>query len=203
MRTWTALAAATALAAGVAGCNNNNATPTTTQGGYTETQVRAPLTGSVPALTVTSSAFSNGGAIPTNEGQNGCGGTNVSPDLTWSGAPAATKSFVITEFDPDAPTGSGFWHWVLYNIPPTTTSIAAGAGTNPPSGTSGLTDYGSLGYGGPCPPVGDGPHHYHFTVSALDTMLSGMPANSTGAYVVFNMGGHVLAQGTYLGTYAR
>ncbi len=203
MRTLTALTAVAALL-GAASCNNNS-TPLTTQtsSGYVETLVRAPLTGSVPALTVTSTAFTNGGVIPAAEGQNGCGGTNVSPDLSWSGAPATTKSFVVTEFDPDAPTGSGFWHWVLYNIPPATTSIALGAGTNPPSGTSGLSDYGSLGYGGPCPPVGDGPHHYHFTVSALDTMLTGMPANSTGAYVLFNMGGHVIAQGTYLGTYAR
>jgi hypothetical protein len=91
----------------------------------------------------------------------------------------------------------------LYNIGPTTTTIALGAGTAPPSGTSGLNDYGALGYGGPCPPVGDGAQHYHFTISALDVALSGMPANTTGAYLTFNMRGHIIAQGTYLGLFAR
>jgi Raf kinase inhibitor-like YbhB/YbcL family protein len=201
MRTASIFTAALALA--VAGCNNGaplaspvvSSTPTVT--------LRAPGTGAVLALSVTSTAFANNSVMPANEAQTGCGtGTNVSPDLTWSGAPAATKSFVITTFDPDAPTGTGFWHWVLYNIPPTVTSIARGAGTAPPSGTSGLSDYGSLGYGGPCPPAGDGTHHYTFTVSALDTLLTGMPANTTGAFLTFNMRGHIIAQGTYLGLFS-
>ena len=86
---------------------------------------------------------------------------------------------------------------------PTTTTLALGVGANPPSGTSGLNDYGALGYGGPCPPVGDGAHHYHFTVSALDTVLNGMPVNATGAFITFNARGHIIAQGTYLGLFAR
>jgi len=204
MRVWTSLVAVFALVV-AAGCHNGKSTPsaTATTSTYATVAVRAPLFGTPATMTVTSNAFANGATIPVPEGQNGCGGTNVSPDLSWSGAPAGTQSFVITEFDPDAPTGSGFWHWVLYNIPPTTTSIALGAGTNPPVGTSGLNDYGALGYGGPCPPVGDGPHHYHITVSALSTMLTNMPANATGAYVTFNMDGNVIGQGTYLGLYAR
>jgi Raf kinase inhibitor-like YbhB/YbcL family protein len=137
------------------------------------------------------------------EAFDGCGGTNQSPAISWSGAPAATKSFVLTEFDPDAPTGVGFWHWTLFNIPPTVTSIAAGTGTAPAAGTSGLNDYGGIGYGGPCPPPGDGAHHYHFTVSALDEMLTGMPADTTGAYLTFNMRGHIIAQGSYVGTYSQ
>ncbi len=205
MRSWMSLTVAAALLA-AAGCNSNStSTPSSTATTSTNptVSVRAPLFGTPASMTVTSTAFANGATIPSPEAQNGCGGTNVSPDLAWSGAPAGTKSFVITEFDPDAPTGSGFWHWVLYNIPPTTTSIALGAGTNPPVGTSGLNDYGALGYGGPCPPVGDGAHHYHITVSALSIMLTGMPANATGAYVTFNMDGNVIGQGTYLGLFSR
>jgi Raf kinase inhibitor-like YbhB/YbcL family protein len=167
------------------------ATPTVT--------LRAPGTGTVAKLTVTSSTFANGATMPTAEALRGCGGSNVSPDLAWTGAPTKTRSFVITAFDSDAPTGVGFWHWLLFNIPRAVTSVAVGAGTSPPSGTSGLNDYGSFGYGGPCPPTGDGAHHYHFTVSALDTVLSSTPASTTGAYLTFNMRGHILAQGTYLG----
>lgn len=199
-----ACGATIALSASATGCNSSTtaaappvaaATPTVT--------LRAPGTGTVQALTVTSAAFANGATMPASTALTACGGSNVSPDLAWSGAPAATQSYVVTEFDPDAPTGVGFWHWLLYNIPATVTSLAAGAGTAPPSGTSGLSDYGTLGYGGPCPPAGDGPHHYHFTVSALDTVLSGLPASTTGAYLTFNMRGHIIAQGTYTGLYSR
>jgi hypothetical protein len=204
MRSFIALAVTAALVV-ASGCNNNSTPITNPQVTTTQTvTLRAPNTGTPASMTVTTTAFTNGGTIPAKYAQLGCGAgaANTSPDLTWSGAPAATKSFVITIFDPDAPTGVGFWHWLLFNVPPTTTSLAAGAGTNPPVGTSGLNDYGALGYGGPCPPTGDGAHHYHVIVSALDTMLSNMPANTTGAYLTFNMNGHVLAQGTYLGTYS-
>ena len=194
---------AAAAVAGAAVCSNppipaapaSSATPTVT--------LRAPGTVTAAALTVTSTAFANGATMPTAEAFGGCGGSNVSPDLAWTGAPANVRSFVITAFDPDAPTGVGFWHWLLFNIPGNVTSIAAGAGTSPPSGTSGLNDYGSIGYGGPCPPAGDGPHHYRFIVSALDTVLSAMPTPTTGAYLTFNMRGHIIAQGTYMGLYSR
>lgn len=202
MRTWTAFATAAAVVV-AAGCNGNNAVTVAPVSATPTVVVRAPGTGNVATLTVTSTAFANGAVMPTQEAQVGCGGSNISPDLAWSGAPAGTQSFAITEFDPDAPTGSGFWHWVYFNIPPNVTSIAGGAGTNPPSGTSGLSDYGTLGYGGPCPPVGDGNHHYTFTVYALDTILTGMPPNTTGAFLVFNMGGHIIAQGKYLGLFSR
>src|SRR5215211_2435737 len=100
----------------------------------------------------------------------GCSGANHSPALSWSGAPAGTKSFAVTAYDPDAPTGSGWWHWVMYNIPASATGLAAGAGNgrNAPSGSQqGMTDFGTKGYGGPCPPVGSKPHHYQFKVFAL------------------------------------
>ncbi|MEA2688795.1 MAG: hypothetical protein QOD51_1402 [Candidatus Eremiobacteraeota bacterium] len=197
--------AAAALLSAVA-CNGSTSTPIGTNPIVSATPtvtLRAPGTATVPALTVTSTSFANGTAMPAAEALAGCGGTNVSPQLSWSGAPAGTQSFVITEFDPDAPTGVGFWHWTLYNIPSTVTSIAGGAGTNAPSGTAGLNDYGALGYGGPCPPVGDGNHRYFITVSALDTVLTGMPSPTTGAYLTFNMRGHIIAQGTYLGLFAR
>jgi Raf kinase inhibitor-like YbhB/YbcL family protein len=94
-----------------------------------------------------------------------CTGSNISPALQWHGAPPAAKSFALTVYDPDAPTGSGWWHWVTYNIPAATTQLGAGAGDPAkalmPSGSvQGNTDFGVPGYGGPCPPQGDKPHHY-------------------------------------------
>jgi Raf kinase inhibitor-like YbhB/YbcL family protein len=204
-RPWLLILVGTVLV-GAAACNGSSpviSTSTPAPAATPTVVLRAPGTGTVPALTVTSAAFANGGTIPTIEAAAACGGTNTSPDLTWTGAPATAKSFVITEFDPDAPTGVGFWHWILYNIPTTTTTIAAGAGVAPPVGTSGLNDYGAVGYGGPCPPTGDGNHHYIITVSALDLVLTGMPSPTTGAYLTFNMRGHIVAQGTYVGLFSK
>lgn len=203
MRIWLSIGALAVAVVVAAGCNSKNNGVTPTSAGTPTVTLRAPDSGGFPLLTVSSTQFANGTLMPSGDAQSGCGGSNQSPDLAWSGAPAATKSFVLTMFDPDAPTGVGFWHWVWFNIPPTTTSIALGAGTSPSTGTSGLSDYGSFGYGGPCPPVGDGAHHYHIVVSALDTMLTGMPASTTGAYLTFNMRGHIIAQGSYIGLFAR
>lgn len=161
------------------------------------------LTGTVPPLTVTSTDFPSGGRMPVSAAFGPCGGTNRSPDLTWKGAPAGTKSFVITTFDPDAHAGAGFWHWILYNIPPNVTSIAAGAGANALFGVAGINDHGTIGYGGTCPPVGDRSHHYRFTVSALDSTLKAPPAPMTPAALTAAMRGHVIAQGTYVGLYSR
>ena len=101
-----------------------------------------------------------GGMLPDKFVFNafGCTGQNVSPALSWSGAPEGTKSFVVTEYDPDAPTGSGWWHWVMFNIPPNVTSLPEGAGTpgkEPAGAVQSLTDWGKPGYGGSCPPKGD------------------------------------------------
>ena len=136
----------------------------------------------------------------------GCTGQNISPALNWSNAPAGTKSFAVTAYDPDAPTGSGWWHWVMYNIPASVTSLPAGAenGRDAPRGSQqGRTDFGSKGYGGPCPPAGDKPHHYHFTVFALKVDKIDVPGDATAAYVGFNLNANKLATARVTGLYAR
>jgi Raf kinase inhibitor-like YbhB/YbcL family protein len=158
-------------------------------------------------LTLSSSVFSDGQTIPMSAvfDQFGCTGNNRSPDLAWSGAPAATKSFAVTMYDPDAPTTVGFVHWVLFDIPAGTTSLAEGAGSKNDAGvgaTQGFSDYGFSAYGGPCPPPGDPAHHYHLTVYALDLEKLGVDETTTYAKFRFIIRGHVLAQGEIVGLYA-
>src|SRR5579862_1258978 len=136
----------------------------------------------------------------------GCTGQNISPALEWSGVPAGTKSFAVTAYDPDAPTGSGWWHWVAYNIPASATKLAAGAGDPaknlmPAGAKQGNTDFGQPGYGGPCPPPGDKPHHYHFTVYALDLDKIDVPGNASPAMVGFNLHFHTLAKSEIVALY--
>ena len=166
---------------------------------YPTVSVRAPEPPRQPTtLTVTSETFAAAGAIPNVAAYGGCGGENQSPQLAWEGAPPETRSFAVTCFDPDAPTGSGYWHWTVCNIPASTTRLDAGAST----GTAGRNDYGASGYGGPCPPKGDGAHRYVFTVYALDVpSLDGIGADTSGASVIFTMRGHVLATGSITGTF--
>ena len=138
----------------------------------------------------------------------GCAGENISPPLEWNGAPEGARSFAVTMYDPDAPTGSGWWHWVVYNIPAGTTSLPAGAGDAtkgllPPGAVQGNTDFGTTGYGGPCPPVGDKPHHYHITVYALNVDKLDIPANATAAYVGFNLHSHTRAKAELVALYGR
>jgi Raf kinase inhibitor-like YbhB/YbcL family protein len=138
----------------------------------------------------------------------GCTGKNMSPELEWKGAPATAKSFAVTVYDPDAPTGSGWWHWVAYNIPATTKKLVAGAGaaastTMPAGAKQGNTDFGTPGYGGACPPEGDAPHHYIFTVYALDVASLDLPATATAAYVSFNLHAHTVAKATFTALYKR
>ena len=136
----------------------------------------------------------------------GCNGQNTSPALNWSNAPAGTKSFAVTAYDPDAPTGSGWWHWVMYNIPADATGLAAGAGNgrNAPRGSQeGRTDFGTKGYGGPCPPAGDKPHHYHFKVFALKVDKLDVPGDASAAMVGYNLNANKLATATLTGLYAR
>jgi Raf kinase inhibitor-like YbhB/YbcL family protein len=171
----------------------------------------APATAQTRAghFKLTSPDIKAGSRIATRHVFNGmgCTGENVSPTLQWSGAPAATKSFAVTVYDPDAPTGSGFWHWVVYNIPASTTSLPAGAGgangSLPGGATQGITDFGQPGYGGPCPPAGDKPHRYIFTVFALKVDHLDLPATATPAYVGFNLYGNMLAKTTFTARYAR
>ncbi|MGB5080324.1 MAG: YbhB/YbcL family Raf kinase inhibitor-like protein [Burkholderiales bacterium] len=126
-------------------------------------------------FTLTSPDIRGNGPISLEQVFNGfgCSGRNISPALEWSGAPAETRSFALLVHDPDAPTGgAGWWHWLVVNIPADTTGLAKNAGTaegsNLPAGSVQIaTDFGPPGWGGPCPPVGDKPHRYHFTVYAL------------------------------------
>src|SRR5262249_62034069 len=127
----------------------------------------------------------------------GCTGRNISPALQWSGAPAGTKSFAVTLYDPDAPTGSGWWHWVVFNIPASATSLPEGAGTAdgsklPEGAAQGRTDFGSPGFGGACPPPGDKPHRYIFTAFALKTDKIDVPADATPALAGFTIHSHAL-----------
>lgn len=157
-------------------------------------------------LRVSSASFRDGGLIPMDHVFTGCGGKNVAPQLAWSGAPDGTKSYAITCFDPDAPTGSGYWHWLAFNISPDVTSLEAGDGNakSPGGGKAGYNDFSQSTYCGPCPPKGDGEHHYTFTVYALDVdKVEGIDARTTGATVVFNLRGHVLAQGAITGRFGH
>lgn len=162
--------------------------------------VRAPDAAKLPStISVQSESIQEGATIDKEFVYTGCGGRNRSPQLSWSGAPAGTKSFVVTCYDPDAPTGCGYWHWLAFDIPPSVTSLKAGAGTDksPAGGKSGYTDYGFASYGGPCPPKGDPPHRYIFRVYALDVdKLQGAGPGTTGAALTFMMRGHVLASGS-------
>ena len=159
-------------------------------------------------LKVTAPDFVSRGRVALAHVYNGmgCSGQNISPALEWSNAPAGTKSFAVTLYDPDAPTGSGWWHWVMYNIPASTTGLVAGAGNgrNAPSGSvQGTTDFGTKGYGGPCPPVGDKPHHYHITVFALKTDKLDVPGNATAAMVGYNLNANKLVTARVTGLYGR
>ncbi len=124
----------------------------------------------------------------------GCEGGNLSPQLSWSGAPEGTKSFAITAYDPDAPTGSGWWHWNAVNIPASVNSIEPGASGNGsmPAGTVEITnDYGTVGFGGACPPPGE-VHRYIFTVHALAKERLELPENPSNALVGFMIGANTI-----------
>jgi Raf kinase inhibitor-like YbhB/YbcL family protein len=161
-------------------------------------------------LQVTSTSFGDGDYIPEVHvlGANagiGCSGGNVSPQLAWSGAPDGTKSFAVTAFDPDAPTGSGFWHWVVVNIPPNVSELPAGAGSGqglPGGALQTRTDFGMPGYGGPCPPMGDHPHRYIFTVFAVGLdQLQQVTPDTSAAIIGFMLHFNTLAKGELEGLY--
>jgi Raf kinase inhibitor-like YbhB/YbcL family protein len=158
-------------------------------------------------MQLTSTSFNDGDYMPMEHVLSadygfGCSGGNKSPQLAWSGAPDGTKSFALTCFDPDAPTGSGFWHWVLFNIPASTTELPTGASSEglPEGAVEARNDYGEQGYGGAAPPAGDIPHRYVFTVFAVDDALDLGP-DATPAYVGFNLTFHTLARAAIRPTY--
>jgi Raf kinase inhibitor-like YbhB/YbcL family protein len=157
----------------------------------------------VGSFAVTSSDVTAGKPMDQMFAHPGLGGRNVSPHLSWSGFPAETRSFTVTCFDPDAPTPSGFWHWVLDNLPTSVTELDQGAGGQEPPGNafSLRNDYSETGYGGPYPPEGDRPHRYFFVVHAVDVDALALTPDSSAAYASFNLAFHTLARGIITPTY--
>jgi Raf kinase inhibitor-like YbhB/YbcL family protein len=138
----------------------------------------------------------------------GCEGKNISPALVWKNAPQGTRSFAVTVYDPDAPTGSGWWHWVVVNIPATVNKLDEGAGDQsgkglPEKATQIRTDFGYAGFGGPCPPKGDKPHRYIFTVFALKTEKLDLPSDATAALAGFMINGELIAKASFTAYYGR
>jgi Raf kinase inhibitor-like YbhB/YbcL family protein len=138
----------------------------------------------------------------------GCTGKNLSPQLSWENPPSATKSFAITVYDKDAPTGSGWWHWVVFDIPANATGLTQGAGDVskkllPPGSIQSITDFGQPGYGGPCPPAGDKPHQYVVTLYALKTDKLGLDAKASPALVGYYIYGNTLAKASIVAYYQR
>jgi Raf kinase inhibitor-like YbhB/YbcL family protein len=164
------------------------------------------------ALSVTSSSFKDGDYLPKDfilsaDFGFGCAGGNKSPHLKWSGAPAGTKSFAVTCYDPDAPTGSGFWHWLVVNIPANVSELEIGAGSAggklPAGALQTRTDFGAPGYGGPCPPEGDHPHRYLFTVFAVKADKLDVKPDTSAAVVGFNLHFNTLAKTAIMGLFKR
>ncbi len=148
-------------------------------------------------FTLSSNDISDGGTLPDAQVQ---AKGNASPHLKWSGAPAGTKSYAVTCYDPDAPTGSGFWHWTVANIPADVSELPAG-GPVPAGAVEGRTDFGEPGYGGAAPPPGHGPHRYIFTVFAVDTDRLDVTPDNSGAVFGFNLHFHTLAKASITATY--
>jgi len=158
-------------------------------------------------MKLTSQTFENGATTPESMVYRGFGleGGNRSPQLQWSDVPDGTKSFAVVLHDPDAPTSGGFYHWAMFDIPGDVRQLAEGAGTRGATGPVilGHNDFGEKGYSGMCPPPGDLPHRYTFTVHALDVPSLGLDENATGALVEFASGGHTLAKASITGTFGR
>ncbi|AVH23696.1 YbhB/YbcL family Raf kinase inhibitor-like protein [Nocardia cyriacigeorgica] len=163
----------------------------------------------VPSFTVTSDDVADGQRFGNDQvsGVFGAGGKDVSPQLSWSGFPAETKSFAVTVFDPDAPTASGFWHWAVADLPASVTSLPAGAGSQGgelPDGVVQLrNDGGFAGYVGAAPPPGHGPHRYFIVVHAVDVDSLDIPADASPAFLGFNLFSHTLARATLVATYEQ
>lgn len=162
----------------------------------------------VPSFTLTSATVEDGKPLPAAQlsGMFGVpGGRDASPQLTWSGAPAGTRSYAVTVYDADAPTGSGFWHWAVAGIPADVTALPEGAGDDTGSGLPGAAfqlpnDARAARYIGGAPPAGHGEHRYFITVHALDVEDIGVAADATPAFLGFTMAGHILGRATIVAT---
>jgi Raf kinase inhibitor-like YbhB/YbcL family protein len=178
---------------------------------FDSTVLRAPADASGGGLTLTSPDIVEGATIDPTFAFDGFGGGggNVSPAFSWSEPPAGTKSFALFCHDPDAPTGgAGFWHWLVIDIPASARGVAQGAGTPDgarlPAGAKQIrSDYGFAAWGGPCPPVGDPPHRYVFTVYALGVERIEAPDGATASLVGFLVNQNVLAKASLTGLYGR
>lgn len=169
-----------------------------------------PAQAATGKFTVKSAQLPTQGLMATEQVFNsfGCTGENVSPAIEWSGAPEGTQSFAVTMYDPDAPTGSGWWHWTIYNIPASYKGLPKGFGkfkeTELADGiVQGRTDFGESGYGGPCPPAGDKPHRYIVTVYALKVSKLDVPASAPAAQVGFNTHFNALASAKLTAQFGR
>jgi hypothetical protein len=153
----------------------------------------------LPSFHLESASFTDGQPMSTQHvsGIMGAGGDDVSPQLSWSGFPAETKSFAVTVYDPDAPTGSGFWHWAVANLPASVTELPAGAGdgSDLPGGALTLVnDAGARRYIGAAPPAGHGPHRYYVAVHAVDVDKLDLPDDASPAFLGFNLFQHAIAR---------
>lgn len=190
MRVAVALSCA-AIGAGVA-ANAAAASPAKapSDAGYGFTSVRDGIPDSAARFSVTSPQI-HGGTFPASAWADafGCSGANTQFTLDWSGAPAGARSFAVTMFDPDAPTGSGFWHWLVWDIPAGRSQLT---GALPSGAVAGTDSAGVTGYLGPCPPAGDITHHYEITVYALDVASLGLPSSTPAAVTTFSMSSHII-----------
>ncbi|MFG1793454.1 YbhB/YbcL family Raf kinase inhibitor-like protein [Nocardia sp. NPDC049149] len=163
----------------------------------------------LPSFTLTSDDVTDGQQFGNDQvsGVFGAGGKDISPQLSWSGFPAETKSFAVTVFDVDAPTASGFWHWAVADIPVGVTSLPSGAGSDGgalPTGALTLrNDAGITGFVGTAPPAGHGYHRYFIAVHAVDVESLGLDENASPAYLGFNLFSHAIARATIVGTYEQ
>ncbi|WP_433564166.1 YbhB/YbcL family Raf kinase inhibitor-like protein [Nocardia sp. CA-151230] len=182
-------AVAALLSAAACGSDRDSSAATPSSNQAPSVQVRAVVPASAARFTVDTADATADRAFPADfyAGAFGCTAANHAPRLHWSGAPAGAKSFAVTMFDPDAPTGAGFWHWMNWDIPAAATDFTAGA-----AGVAGANDAGVPSYVGPCPPAGDRPHTYQISVLALDTPTLDLPASTTPTVASFSMGSHII-----------